>query len=176
MVILGEAGMGKTSLLGFVGNYAKRHGVSVHVLRGMESEAVIPFVAITDLLWPLRSYLLSLPTVQREAAPRRHTHRHVRYRRRTRHGRPSYGRDVGDPRPLAVFAGGPAERLGLVACLADRIRLRHPWLRSVVLARTPIARKVSAYRALAGGSRRVIAVRGTSPGRRSAPTRLSRVR
>ena len=67
VVILGEAGMGKTSLLGSVGNCAKRHGVQVHILRGMESEAVIPFVAITDLLWPLRSYMASLPTIQREA-------------------------------------------------------------------------------------------------------------
>ena len=67
MVIRGEAGMGKTSLLGFVGNCAKRHEVSIHVLRGTESEAVIPFAAITDLLWPFRSNLVNLPTIQREA-------------------------------------------------------------------------------------------------------------
>ena len=42
-----------------------------------------------------------------------------------------------------------AERLGLVTCLPDGIGLRHPLLRSLVLRRTPLADKVSAYRALA---------------------------
>ena len=50
---------------------------------------------------------------------------------------------------LSLSSLEPAERLGLVACLADGIGLRHPLLRSVVLARTPLAARVSAYRALA---------------------------
>ena len=50
---------------------------------------------------------------------------------------------------LSLASLGPAERLGLVASSADAIRLRHPLLRSVVLARTPLAGRVAGYRALA---------------------------
>jgi hypothetical protein len=60
-VILGEPGMGKTSLLEFVAEYARSHDVQVHRLHGIESEAVLPFAAITDLLLPLRKYLAKLP-------------------------------------------------------------------------------------------------------------------
>jgi DNA-binding CsgD family transcriptional regulator len=66
-VILGEAGMGKTSQLGFAADYAKHHKVAVHVVRGIESEATLPFAAITDLLQPLWDYFASLPMFQREA-------------------------------------------------------------------------------------------------------------
>jgi tetratricopeptide (TPR) repeat protein len=66
-VIFGEPGMGKTSLLTFVADYAKRQDVSVHLLRGIESEAELPFAAITDLLWPLQEHLTALPAIQREA-------------------------------------------------------------------------------------------------------------
>lgn len=66
-LILGEPGMGKTSLLNFVADYAKSHDVRAHMVRGIESEAVLPFVAITDLLWPMRKYLAKLPAIQREA-------------------------------------------------------------------------------------------------------------
>ena len=54
VVILGEPGMGKTSLLGSVADYAKRHDVQVYSVRGIESEEVLPFAAITDLLLPLQ--------------------------------------------------------------------------------------------------------------------------
>jgi DNA-binding CsgD family transcriptional regulator len=67
VVIYGEPGMGKTSLLQVVADYASRQGVSAHMLRGIESEAVLPFAAITDLLWPLREHLATLPALQREA-------------------------------------------------------------------------------------------------------------
>jgi DNA-binding CsgD family transcriptional regulator len=50
---------------------------------------------------------------------------------------------------LSLASLGPAERLGLVASSADAIRLRHPLLRPVVLARTPLAERVAGYRALA---------------------------
>jgi hypothetical protein len=50
---------------------------------------------------------------------------------------------------LSLSSLEPAERLGLVACTAGGIGLRHPLLRSVVLTRTPLADRVSAYRALA---------------------------
>ena len=64
-MIHGEPGMGKTSLLGFVAEYANRHDVQVHIVRGVESEAVLPFAAITDLLWPLHGYPAKLPAIQR---------------------------------------------------------------------------------------------------------------
>jgi hypothetical protein len=49
VVILGEPGMGKTLLMRSVAHYASRQDVSIHILRGIESEAVLPFAAITDL-------------------------------------------------------------------------------------------------------------------------------
>jgi DNA-binding CsgD family transcriptional regulator len=66
-MIRGEPGMGKTSLLGFVGDRAKRHDARVLTARGIESEAVLPFAAITDLLWPLQEHFATLPAIQREA-------------------------------------------------------------------------------------------------------------
>ncbi len=59
--------MGKTSLLGFVADCAKRHDARVLTARGIESEAVLPFAAITDLLWPLQEHFATLPAIQREA-------------------------------------------------------------------------------------------------------------
>jgi DNA-binding CsgD family transcriptional regulator len=50
---------------------------------------------------------------------------------------------------LSLSSLKPAERLGLVAYAAGGINLRHPLLRSLVLTRTPLADRVSAYRALA---------------------------
>jgi DNA-binding CsgD family transcriptional regulator len=67
IVILGEAGMGKTSLLEFVQDSASRRGILVRTVRGAESEVVLPFAAVADLLLPLREYLTLLPAVQREA-------------------------------------------------------------------------------------------------------------
>jgi DNA-binding CsgD family transcriptional regulator len=67
LVIYGEPGMGKTSLLGFVADCARRGGARVLSARGIESEAVIPFAGITDLLWPLQAHLATLPAIQREA-------------------------------------------------------------------------------------------------------------
>jgi len=67
VVVLGEPGMGKTSLLRVVAEYASRRDVAVHMLRGIESEAVLPFAAIADLLWPLQEHLTTVPTIQREA-------------------------------------------------------------------------------------------------------------
>jgi hypothetical protein len=64
VVILGEPGMGKTLLMRSVAHYASRQDVSIHILRGIESEAVLPFAAITDLLWPLQEHLATLPAIQ----------------------------------------------------------------------------------------------------------------
>jgi DNA-binding CsgD family transcriptional regulator len=98
-VIFGEPGMGKTLLLKFVANYARLQDVSVQMLRGIESEAVLPFAAITDLLWPLREYLTTLPAIQREALE------------------VCLALSAGPPRgPLAACAG----TLGVLAAAADQ--------------------------------------------------------
>jgi DNA-binding CsgD family transcriptional regulator/tetratricopeptide (TPR) repeat protein len=65
--IYGEPGMGKTSLLNFIADRANRSGAQVLTARGIESEAVLPFAAITDLLWPLQEHFVTLPAIQREA-------------------------------------------------------------------------------------------------------------
>ena len=65
--IYGEPGMGKTSLLNFIADRANRSGAQVLTTRGIESEAVLPFAAITDLLWPLQEHFTTLPAIQREA-------------------------------------------------------------------------------------------------------------
>jgi DNA-binding CsgD family transcriptional regulator len=67
IVIHGEPGMGKTSLLGFVADCAKQNDAQVHIARGIEYEAGLPFAAITDLLWPLQEHFATLPAIQREA-------------------------------------------------------------------------------------------------------------
>jgi tetratricopeptide (TPR) repeat protein len=67
VVIHGEPGMGKTALLGFVADCARRRDVRVLTARGIESEAVLPFAGITDLFWPLQEHFATLPAIQREA-------------------------------------------------------------------------------------------------------------
>lgn len=67
VVVLGEAGMGKTSLLACVEQEASRQGARVLRARGVESEAVLPFATIADLLLPLQEHFGRLPDTQREA-------------------------------------------------------------------------------------------------------------
>jgi DNA-binding CsgD family transcriptional regulator/tetratricopeptide (TPR) repeat protein len=67
VVIHGEPGMGKTALLGFVADCAKLHNARVLTARGIEFEAMLPFAAVTDLLWPLQEHFVTLPAIQREA-------------------------------------------------------------------------------------------------------------
>lgn len=63
-VLAGEPGSGKTTLLDEVVAASSRR-----VLRtaGVESEAVLPFAAVADLLMPLLKHVEGLPEVQREA-------------------------------------------------------------------------------------------------------------
>jgi hypothetical protein len=101
-VILGEPGMGKTSLLSFVADYAKHRGVRVVSARGIESDTVLPFAGLTDLLWPLQAHLATLPALQREALEVR------------------LALSDGPPRaPLAACAGA----LGVLTAAADQSAL-----------------------------------------------------
>ncbi|MGQ0718170.1 MAG: LuxR C-terminal-related transcriptional regulator [Pseudonocardiales bacterium] len=63
-LIAGEAGAGKTALLE---QFAATAPGRVLWIRGVESEAALPFAAVADLLGPLRGYFDLVPDVQREA-------------------------------------------------------------------------------------------------------------
>lgn len=65
-LVAGEAGVGKTALLTQVAEEAsKRPRMRVLGARGVESEAVLAFAAIADLLLPLRERFVELPQGQR---------------------------------------------------------------------------------------------------------------
>src|SRR5712691_2345390 len=67
-LVVGEAGVGKTALLTHVAEVApKQAGMRVLRARGEESEAVLAFAAIADLLLPLRARFTELPQAQRQA-------------------------------------------------------------------------------------------------------------
>ena len=67
-MLVGEAGMGKTALLStLAAAVSSRPAVQVTWLRGTESEAVLPFAAVADLLLPLREHFGLLPDGQRQA-------------------------------------------------------------------------------------------------------------
>lgn len=65
VVVVGEAGVGKTALLGRVAATAST--AQVRWIHGVESEVVLPFAAAADLLLPLGAHFDRLPDVQREA-------------------------------------------------------------------------------------------------------------
>ena len=66
--LVGEAGVGKTALLAHVADVASRRG-GLRVLRahGEESETVLAFATLADLLLPLREKFADLPPAQRQA-------------------------------------------------------------------------------------------------------------
>jgi DNA-binding CsgD family transcriptional regulator len=66
--VAGEAGVGKTALLAHVADVAsKRAGMRVLRAHGKESEAVLAFAALADLLLPLREKFAELPHTQCQA-------------------------------------------------------------------------------------------------------------
>ncbi|WP_246568584.1 AAA family ATPase [Streptomyces flaveus] len=64
LMLWGEPGVGKTSLLD-----DSAHHTDCRVLRiqGAESEAILPYAALADLLLPIQQYFAEIPKVQREA-------------------------------------------------------------------------------------------------------------
>ena len=66
-LIVGEAGGGKTALLMHVADVASKRGLRVLRARGEESEAVLGFATLADLLLPLREKFAGLPQTQRQA-------------------------------------------------------------------------------------------------------------
>jgi energy-coupling factor transporter ATP-binding protein EcfA2 len=68
VLVVGEAGIGKTALLTQVAEMVShRPGMRVLRARGVESEAVLAFAAIADLLCPLHERFVELPQAQRQA-------------------------------------------------------------------------------------------------------------
>ena len=67
VVIAGEAGVGKTALLMHVADVAVERGLRVLKGRGEESEAVLAFATLADLLRPSRKMFAQLPQTQRQA-------------------------------------------------------------------------------------------------------------
>lgn len=67
-LIVGEAGVGKTAILTHVADVAsKRAALRVLKPHGEESEAVLAFATLADLLLPLREKFAELPQTQRLA-------------------------------------------------------------------------------------------------------------
>jgi len=67
VVLAGEAGIGKTALLTHVAGVASERGLRVLRARGDESEAVLAFATLADLMRPLREKFAALPPAQRQA-------------------------------------------------------------------------------------------------------------
>lgn len=67
VLVVGEAGIGKTALLTQVAEMVShRPGMRVLRARGVESEAVLAFAAIADLLCPLHERFVELPHGERQ--------------------------------------------------------------------------------------------------------------
>lgn len=67
LVILGEAGVGKSALLAAAAGLARDRGFSVLQTAGVQSEANVPYAALHQLLQPVLPWVDSLPASQRDA-------------------------------------------------------------------------------------------------------------
>src|SRR5260221_13913232 len=67
LVVRGEAGIGKSTLLAAASDRAQSLGLTVLTANGVESEAQLPFAGLHQLLLPALSLLTQLPELQRDA-------------------------------------------------------------------------------------------------------------
>ena len=67
IVVLGDAGIGKSSLLRAAARYGKNAGATVLSVTGIEAEAHLPFAGLHQLLRPLLTATERLPAPQRTA-------------------------------------------------------------------------------------------------------------
>ncbi|KAA9376482.1 AAA family ATPase [Microbispora cellulosiformans] len=66
LVVRGEAGMGKSALLAAAAAIAAERGLRVLTAVGVQSEALLPYAGLHQLLHPLQAYDDRLPAPQRE--------------------------------------------------------------------------------------------------------------
>jgi len=67
ILVLGDAGVGKSSLLAATADHGRAAGLQVLEATGVESEAQLPFAGLHQLLRPVLGSLTELPAVQRHA-------------------------------------------------------------------------------------------------------------
>lgn len=67
LVIEGDAGIGKTTLLSAVAGWAGDHGFTVRSCAGVQSQAKVGYAAVHELVHPLSRHADALPTHQRRA-------------------------------------------------------------------------------------------------------------
>ncbi|WP_407562962.1 ATP-binding protein [Streptomyces sp. 184] len=67
LVLRGEAGIGKSALLGWTAREASGLGLPVLRVTGSEREAELAFAGLVQLLWPVRDRVGALPEPQRAA-------------------------------------------------------------------------------------------------------------
>ena len=67
MVILGEPGIGKSSLLRAAAERGRQESLRVLVTTGIEAEAQLPFAGLHQLLWPVLDAADQLPAAQQSA-------------------------------------------------------------------------------------------------------------
>ena len=70
LVVLGDAGVGKSALLANLAQHARRDGFRVLAISGREPEANLEFAGLHQLIWPLDCYVPDLPDQQQSALQR----------------------------------------------------------------------------------------------------------
>ncbi|MGW6014319.1 ATP-binding protein [Streptomyces sp. NPDC055210] len=66
VLLRGEPGIGKTALLETAASHASDNGVRVLRAVGVESEALLPFAGLHQLVYPVRSFAAQLPAARRD--------------------------------------------------------------------------------------------------------------
>jgi DNA-binding CsgD family transcriptional regulator/tetratricopeptide (TPR) repeat protein len=67
LVVLGDAGAGKSALLADLAQHARQQGFRVLAISGREPEANLEFAGLHQLIWPLARYVPDLSAGQRDA-------------------------------------------------------------------------------------------------------------
>jgi len=67
IVVLGEPGIGKSSLLGAAADAGRAASLQILLTAGIEAEAQLPFAGLHQLLWPVLGAAGELPAAQRRA-------------------------------------------------------------------------------------------------------------
>jgi DNA-binding CsgD family transcriptional regulator/tetratricopeptide (TPR) repeat protein len=123
LAIRGDAGIGKSALLGEAAAAARARGMTILAARGVEAETDIPFAGLTSLLAPLLDLLPELPAPRRAALE----------------GALALGPPVEQPRfavatATASLIGAAAEREPIAALVDDAHWLDEESLEAVLFA------------------------------------------